>query len=40
MIRFFQNKKSYEKFVGFIDLNSDEQNCFDALCFQNHLNQK
>ena len=40
MLRFFQNKKSYESFEGLIDLNSAEQDCFNALYFQNYLNQK
>ena len=40
MIRFFQNKKSYEIFSWFIEITSEVQSYFDILCFQNYLNQK
>lgn len=40
LIKFFQNKLSYEKFAWVIDLAAEQQNCFDTLCYQNYLNQK
>ena len=40
LIKYFQNKISYEKLAWVLDLTTNQQDCFDVLCFQNYLNQK